>query len=1433
MSTEIIVNNDIIEINVCEEPIIIEAPSGAYPLPSGVYSVYGRTGNVVAEYGDYNLTQLGDVTITNPATGQVLRFNGTTWENSTESYVGTVTSVAATVPTGLTISGSPITTSGTLAIGLESGYSIPQTTNQSNWDTAYNRSLTSAAVTGTTTKTLTLNEQDGGTITASWTDINTDAVTSVFGRTGAVTAQSGDYTTLLVPENTNLYFTNQRARYAISGDSNSGVVYSNTTGIIALDDIPNTSLLHDSVTINGKTVALGASTTLTTTDIAEGTNLYFTTARAQDAISGTAPISVSSGVVSISQSGPSTNGYLSSADWNTFNGKQSALTLGNLTSSDITVTGGTGAVVGSGATLTLANVNSNVGSYGDSVTVPTVTVNAKGLVTSASQTAIPTASNTTTGLLTSSDWGTFNAKQAALNGTGFVKVSGTTVSYDNSTYLTTIEGIAAGGELSGTYASPSLVNSAVTGKVLTGVNITGGTIQATDSILTAFGKVQNQINGLIGGSIYKGTWNASTNTPALASGVGTTGWYYIVNVAGSTNLDGITDWSVGDWAIFDGTAWQQVDNTDAVVSVNGFTGAVSLTTSNISEGTNLYYTDARARGSVSAGTGISYNSTTGVITNSAPDQTVSLTGAGTTSISGTYPNFTITSNDQYVGTVTSVGLTSSAAALTITNTPITSSGNIGVNFAGASTQYVAGDGSLINFPTVITEAENLVTQVYNETGSTLTKGTVVYINGGHGNLPTVTKAIATSDTTSAQTYGIVRTDITNNNNGYVTVIGNLDNIDTQAYAAGTQLYLSGTTAGAWTSTKPYAPVHLVYVGIVVRSHPTQGVIEVRIQNGYELDELHNVSAQSPSNGDILQYVSSTSLWTSVTGSTSNISEGSNLYFTNARARSAISLTTTGSSGASTYNSTTGVLNVPTYTLAGLGGINLTSLSATSPLLYNNTTGVFSIQQASGSQAGYLSSADWTTFNSKQAALTNPVTGTGTSNYHVKFTGTSTVGNSLIWDNGTNIGIGNTNTTYTLDVTGTGRFTGDVTVGSILQNTYHYFRSYAGTGTQQIGVIGSNNTKNGGYLKIINDDTVAGTRGIRLGINNNGTAPGSGTDILTVTDGGNVAIGRTSASELLSVNNPFTTLGGLYPLIVSEAGAVLGGIYSTYETSSPVGAGLAFKVYKQNVGLTEAVRITNGGQLLVNTTTSIYASTNRGVIEVNGYSTSLLGLTINGTDGGYLYHGGTDLSVWNSKNGAMLFATNGLERMRLTNSGYLYVGGTSISNNPKFGVIGNGVWDGGCIALSNTGTGGNIYAIFSTNSSFGQGASNLLFYNASTSTNSLIIYQNGNYQFAGSNVSDIRLKQDIEDLNFGINEIMQLSPKSYHLKSESNLSGENIVHLKKNYGFIAQEIKDVLPEIVTGAETETEYLGLDYNSILTIAVKAIQELKAEIDLLKSK
>jgi hypothetical protein len=166
---------------------------------------------------------------------------------------------------------------------------------------------------------------------------------------------------------------------------------------------------------------------------------------------------------------------------------------------------------------------------------------------------------------------------------------------------------------------------------------------------------------------------------------------------------------------------------------------------------------------------------------------------------------------------------------------------------------------LVAFP-ITGQAGTLVREVRNVTGATLTKGTVVYINGASGNKPTVAKAIATSDATSAQTFGLIQADISNNSNGYLVAFGDLDGLNTSAFAEGVQLYLSSTTAGGYTSTKQYAPNHLVYIGVVTRQHVNQGRIEVRIQNGYEMDELHDVAAQTPSNNDGLFYNSTNSLW---------------------------------------------------------------------------------------------------------------------------------------------------------------------------------------------------------------------------------------------------------------------------------------------------------------------------------------------------------------------------------------------------------------------------------------------------------------------------------------------------------------------------------------------------------------------------------------------
>lgn len=155
------------------------------------------------------------------------------------------------------------------------------------------------------------------------------------------------------------------------------------------------------------------------------------------------------------------------------------------------------------------------------------------------------------------------------------------------------------------------------------------------------------------------------------------------------------------------------------------------------------------------------------------------------------------------------------------------------------------------------EVFGLVTLVRNQTGATIGAGKVVYINGATGNKPTVALASATMEATSSKTFGITRTSIANNSTGYVVTIGELRDIDTQSLTEGNLLWL-GTTAGSIVTSPPAEPNHAVFLGYCVRSHPTQGVIEVRIANGYELDELHGVQITNVAEGDVLQYTNG--LW---------------------------------------------------------------------------------------------------------------------------------------------------------------------------------------------------------------------------------------------------------------------------------------------------------------------------------------------------------------------------------------------------------------------------------------------------------------------------------------------------------------------------------------------------------------------------------------------
>jgi hypothetical protein len=421
---------------------------------------------------------------------------------------------------------------------------------------------------------------------------------------------------------------------------------------------------------------------------------------------------------------------------------------------------------------------------------------------------LPTASATNRGLLSSADWTAFNAKQPA--GTYVTSVAATVPAF------LSISGspITTSGTLAIGYSGTALpVANGGTGAVtLTGYVYGNGTAAMT----------------------------ASTTIPTTV-------------LSGTVTNAQLTNSSI----TINGIA----------VSLGGSTTITSATISPLTIGTGLSGTTFDGSTPVTIALASGYGDTL----NPYASKTANYVLAAPNGAAGVPTFRAIVAAD-----IPTLNQNTTGTAANVTGTVAIANGGTGAITAGAALtnlgaigSVASADGSIV-VTTVGTAvdlsvsttspASVLLEQVRNTTGATLTKGTAVYISGATGQIPTVSKALATSDATSAQTLGLITSDLPNNSNGYVTIIGLVTNLNTSAYTDGQQLYLSPITAGTLTATKPYAPQHLVYVAIVSHAHPTQGKLIVKVQNGYELDEIHDVSAQSPTNGQTIVFNSSTTLW---------------------------------------------------------------------------------------------------------------------------------------------------------------------------------------------------------------------------------------------------------------------------------------------------------------------------------------------------------------------------------------------------------------------------------------------------------------------------------------------------------------------------------------------------------------------------------------------
>lgn len=164
--------------------------------------------------------------------------------------------------------------------------------------------------------------------------------------------------------------------------------------------------------------------------------------------------------------------------------------------------------------------------------------------------------------------------------------------------------------------------------------------------------------------------------------------------------------------------------------------------------------------------------------------------------------------------------------------------------------------------------QRTVAQIYNNSGVTLPKGKAVKVTGASGQRLTGALAQADNDSDSATIFGLMLETVSNLGTGYVATDGVVTNVDTAAYADGAIVYLSPVSAGELTPTKPIAPQHLVQMGYIVKGGSVGGgSIYVKVQNGYELGELHNVKTSaeaSIANGEVLAWNTSASVWTNST-----------------------------------------------------------------------------------------------------------------------------------------------------------------------------------------------------------------------------------------------------------------------------------------------------------------------------------------------------------------------------------------------------------------------------------------------------------------------------------------------------------------------------------------------------------------------------------------
>ena len=414
--------------------------------------------------------------------------------------------------------------------------------------------------------------------------------------------------------------------------------------------------------------------------------------------------------------------------------------------------------------------------------------------------------------------------------------------------------------------------------------------------------------------------------------------------------------------------------------------------------------------------------------------------------------------------------------------------------AGSGITVTNASGSITLSATPNQTAEKLVATVTNDESIAITKGQVVYAFSATGNRMSVKLANNTSDATSAKTIGVVSdTSISAGGTGTITMVGVIDGLNLGAYTAGDTVYLDSTNGG-FTATKPYAPNHLVYVGVIERANNGNGQLYVRVQNGYELDEIHDVQITgTPAAGSLIIRDATTSLWKNAT-----LTAGTNIAVTNADA--SITLGVTGviaSSNGGTGNGFTKfsgpATSEKTFTLP----------NSSETLLY------------SGGPLGTPSSATLT--SATGLPVSTGISGLGTGVATALAVNTGSAGAFVLYDGA----LGTPSSGTVTNLTGTASININGTVGATTANTGKFTTLEAtGVATVTAGTVSapaittSGDTNTGIFFPAA--DSIAFTEG--------------GTEVFRIESNGRMGIGQTSPASKLDLSGNYasniTAMGAL-------------------------------------------------------------------------------------------------------------------------------------------------------------------------------------------------------------------------------------------------------------------------------------------------------------------